>query len=154
MLNSVNVISVITAGVVAVDIIELDVVIQISSNKVDRLIDLDGLGELAIGLEVSGLVRRVLLDHVSLGVLVVTETNQDDVRLVYPDLLAKFPSDVTETLNSVKAHGLETSITKHLGDLGVLLSVLLKDQFPLDSLVLILTPPPVLSSFSLVLGHG
>ena len=85
-LNSVNVIRVITAGVVAVDIIELDVVIQISSDKVDRLIDLDGLWKLAIGLEVSGLVRRVLLDHVSLGVLVITETNQDDVRLVYPDL--------------------------------------------------------------------
>ena len=85
-LNSVNVIRVITAGVVAVDIIELDVVIQISSDKVDRLIDLDGLWKLAIGLEVSGLVRRVLLDHVSLGILVVTETNQDDVRLVYPDL--------------------------------------------------------------------
>ena len=85
-LNSVNVIRVITAGVVAVDIIELDVVIQISSDKVDRLIDLDGLWKLAIGLEVSGLVCRVLLDHVSLGVLVITETNQDDVRLVYPDL--------------------------------------------------------------------
>ena len=85
-LNSVNVIRVITAGVVAVDIIELDVVIQISSDKVDRLIDLDGLWKLAIGLEVSGLVRRVLLDHVSLGVLVITETNQDDVRLVYPYL--------------------------------------------------------------------
>ena len=38
--------------------------------------------------------------------------------------------------------------------LGVLLSVLLKDQFPLDSLVLVLTPSPVLSSFSLVLRHG
>ena len=89
-LNSVNVIRVITAGVVAVDIIELDVVIQISSDKVDRLIDLDGLWKLAIGLEVSGLVRRVLLDHVSLGVLVITETNQDDVRLVYPDLYEHF----------------------------------------------------------------
>ena len=33
-------------------------------------------------------------------------------------LLTKFPSDVTETLNSVKAHRLETSVTKHLGDLG------------------------------------
>merc|ERR1719468_1448871 len=125
---------VVTARVVAVNIIELDVVIQISSDKVDRLIDLDGLWELAVRLEVSGLVRRVLLDHVSLSVLVITETDQDDIRLVYPDLLTKFPSDVTETLNSVEAHRLETPVTKHLGDLSVLLSVLLKDQLPLDSI--------------------
>ena len=37
-------------------------------------------------------------------------------------LLAKFSSDVTETLYSVKAHRLETSVTKHLGDLGDCLS--------------------------------
>ena len=77
---------------------------------------------------------------------------------------------MTETLNSIKAHGLETSITKHLGDLendnheekrlhlahaylGILLPILLKDQFSLDSLVLVLSPPPILSSLSLVLGH-
>ena len=34
-----------------------------------RLVDLDGIGELAVGLEVPRLVRRVLQDHVRLGVL-------------------------------------------------------------------------------------
>ena len=37
--------------------------------------------------------------------------------------------------------------------LGILLPILLKDQFSLDSLVLVLSPPPILSSLSLVLGH-
>ena len=36
--------------------------------------------------------------------------------------------------------------------LGVLLPVLLEDQFSLDSLVLVLSPPPILSSLSLVLA--
>ena len=37
--------------------------------------------------------------------------------------------------------------------LGILLAVLLEDQFSLQALVLILSPPPVLSSLSLVLRH-
>lgn len=50
-------------------------------------VDLGALGELAVGLEGTGLVCRVLEDDVALLVLVVTEREQDDVAVVDPDLL-------------------------------------------------------------------
>ena len=55
---------------------------------------------------------------------------------------------MTETLDPVEAHGLEAAVAEHLGDLGVLLPVLLEDQFSLLSLILILSPSPVLTSLS------
>ena len=60
---------------------------------------------------------------------------------------------MTETLDPVEAHGLEAAVAEHLGDLGVLLPVLLEDQLTLEALVLVLAPPPVLSSLSFVLRH-
>ena len=60
---------------------------------------------------------------------------------------------MAETLDTVEAHGLEAAVAQHLGDLGVLLAVLLEDQLTLQALVLVLSPPPVLTSLSLVLGH-
>ena len=38
-------------------------------------------------------------------------------------------------------------------NLGVLLAVFLEDELTLEPLVLVLSPPPVLASLSLVLGH-
>jgi hypothetical protein len=43
---------------------------------------------------------------------------------------------VCETLAAIEAHSLETTVTKHLDDLGVLLAVLLEGQ--LTALVVIL----------------
>ena len=136
-LNSINVISFVTAGLVAFDIIELNVIIKISFYKARTgVADLDGVGELSIRLEVPCFIGRVLLNHVCLGILIVSETHQDDVRIVDPDLtnyltmrnktisnmsqshlLAKFSTDVTETLDSIKAHGFQPTIAQHLGDL-------------------------------------
>ena len=61
---------------------------------------------------------------------------------------------MTEPLDSVKTHGLQPTIAEHLGHLGVFLPVLLEDQLPLVSEVLVLPSPPVLPSFPLVLRHG
>lgn len=47
---------VVAAGVVAVDFVELDVVVVVASDKVDGLVDLNGLGELAVGLQVTSLI--------------------------------------------------------------------------------------------------
>ena len=68
VLDAINVVSVVTATVVRVDIIELNVIVSLSS-ELDGLVDLDRLRELAIGLQIPGLVSRVLQDNVSLGVL-------------------------------------------------------------------------------------
>merc|ERR1719370_960240 len=89
----------------------------------------------------------------SLRILVVTETNEHNVRLVYPHLLPELASDVTKPLHAIETHRLEAAVAQHLGHLGILLAVLFEDQFSLKALVLILSPPPVLSSFSLVLRH-
>lgn len=47
---------VIAAGVVAVNLVELDVVVHVTADKVNRLVDLDRLGELSVRLEVTRLV--------------------------------------------------------------------------------------------------
>merc|ERR1719180_645891 len=151
-LYSVNVIAIIGAGSIRVDIVELNVIVSFST-KLDGLVDLDRLGELAVGLQVPRLVCRVLQDHVGLSVLVVPEANEDNVRLIDPDLFPEFPPDVAKPLDTIEAHRLEASVTKHLGHLSVLLPILLEDQLSLQPLVLVLPPPPVLSSLSLVLRH-
>ena len=61
---------------------------------------------------------------------------------------------MTEPLDAVEAHGLQAAIAQHLGDLGVLLAVLLEDQLTLEALILVLSPPPVLASLSLILRHS
>lgn len=60
------------------------------------LVDLGVLGELAVGLEGSGLVGSVLEDDVALVVLEVSEGQEDDVALVDPDLLAHLATDLGE----------------------------------------------------------
>lgn len=62
--------------------------------------------ELAIGLQVTRFVRCVLQYNVRLGVLVVSQPNQDDVTLIDPHLLPQLASDVAQPFDSVEAHGL------------------------------------------------
>ena len=78
-LDAVNVIPLIAAAVIRVDIVKLDIIVKVSANKVHCVSDLDRLWELSVRLEVPGLVSAVLQDDVSLGVLIVPEANQDDV---------------------------------------------------------------------------
>jgi len=152
-LNSIDVVSTIAAGVVTVDVIELDVIIQVSSNKVDCFVDLDRLGELAVRLQVPCFISRVLKNHISFGILIVSQPKQDNVRMVDPDLLPELAPDVTQALHPVEAHGFKTAVPKHFGHLSILLPIFLEDQFSLQAFVLVLTPSPVLSSLSFVLGH-
>ena len=99
---------------VRVDIIKLDVIVEVASDEVDSISDLDGLWELPIGLEVPGLISAVLQDDISLGILIVPQTDEDDVRLVDPDLLPELPTDVTEPFDSVETHRLEAAVAQHL----------------------------------------
>ena len=119
-LDAVKVVPVVTPAVVRVNVIKLDIIVKVSADKVNGVGDLDGLGKLSVGLEVPCLVRAVLLDDVSLGVLVVPEADQDDVRLVDPDLLTKLAADMTEPFDSIKAHRLQSAVAEHLGDSGAM----------------------------------
>ena len=67
-LNSVDIVGVVRAGPIRVNVVELDVIVTLSA-ELDSLVDLDRLGELAIRLQVSRLVGGVLQDHVGLRVL-------------------------------------------------------------------------------------
>ena len=79
----------------------------------------------------AGLVGRVLEDDIALLVLVLAEGDEDDVSVVDPDLFPQLAADQAETLDAVEAHGLESAVTKHLEDLGVLLAILLEGQLAL-----------------------
>jgi len=136
------------------DVVELDLIVVALLAESHGLVDLDVLGELAVGLQIPGLVRRVLENDVGLGVLVVSQTDEDDVGLIDPDLLTEFASDVAETFDPVEAHGLETAVAEHLGDLGVLLAVLFEDELALQAFVFVLATTAIFASLSLVLGHG
>ena len=56
-------------GAIAVHVIELDIVIQIASNKVNSVRDLDRLGKLSVRLEVSRLIRRIFENNIGLRIL-------------------------------------------------------------------------------------
>lgn len=65
---------------------ELDSIIITIVSEGIGLVDLGGVGKLAVRLEVSGLLRGVLDDDISLLVLEVSKRNQDDISLVDPNL--------------------------------------------------------------------
>lgn len=138
----------------AVLVTELDVIVQVVVDECDCVVDAHRLWELAVGLEISRLVRGVLEDDVRFRVLVVTQTDEDDVALVDPDLFSKFASDVTQSLDTVEAHRLQPAIAEHFRDLCVFLFVFLEDQLTLFRLVFVLTATTVLSSLSFILRHG
>merc|ERR1712141_556255 len=153
LVNSVDVVALVRTGALRVNIIELNVVIEVASDKVYSFVDLDRLREFAVGLQVARFVSRVLEDHISLGILIVTKANEDNVGLVYPHLLPELAPDMAQAFHPVETHGLEASVAQHLGHLGIFLTILLENELSLQPLVFILSPPPVFSSFSLVLRH-
>lgn len=80
---------------VRVSVAELEVGLAVLAlAEAVRLVDLGVLGELAVGLEGTGLVGSVLEDHVALVVLEVSEGEEDDVALVDPDLLSHLATDL------------------------------------------------------------
>jgi len=134
-------------------LLEVDAVVHLFVSEGDGLVDLDGLRELAVRLEVTRLVRRVLENDVGLGVLVVPQANQDDVGLGDPHLFPELAPDVAQTLNSVEAHGRQTAVTQHLGHLSVLLAILTEHQLTLHSFIFILSTAAILASLSLIFRH-
>lgn len=62
------------------------------------------------------------------------------------DFLPHFSSNMRQSLFTVETLGLKPPITKHLGDLGVFLSVFTEDKFSLVVVVFILSTSPILST--------
>merc|ERR1712029_1328790 len=141
------------AGIIGVDFIELDVLVQVTANEINSVTDLDGFGKLAIGLEIPRFIGRIFLDHISFSILIISETNKNDIRLIDPHFLSQISTNVTQSFDTVKTHSFESSITKHLGDLGVLLAIFFENEFTLEALIFILSSTPIFSSFSLILRH-
>jgi len=121
-------------------------------DNLDLIVDLlhighlGALGQLAVEDEIARLLGGVLVDDVTLSLLVVAKTDQDDVHVVNPHLLLHFSTDVTMSFNTIKAAGHHVATTKHLGHLCVLLTVLLEDEFTLVSVIFVLSTATVLSS--------
>lgn len=65
---------------------KLNVFVEAVLDECDCVVDAHRLREFAVRLEVSRLVRSVLENDVSLRVLVVTQTDENDVTLVDPHL--------------------------------------------------------------------
>jgi len=127
-------------------LVELDVVLDTLGAVSIGLVDLGVLGQLAVGLERTGLVGGVLHDNITLLVLVVTEREEDNITLVDPDLLAELATNVGETALAVEAHGLETTVAKHLHNLSILLAFFLEDELTLLVVVLVLSATTVLTT--------
>ena len=51
------------------------------------------------------------INQLHISYLIISQTNQDHVRLVDPDFLPQLSSDVTQPLHTIETHGFETSIT-------------------------------------------
>lgn len=130
-----------------------------------RLVNLDVLWELSIGLQEPGLVREVLENNIGLFVLVLSKGNEDNVSYTdpvvchlvmdvnemhgqqhciqrdrLPDFLSKGPSNVSKSLDAVAADRLYPSISKHFCDRGILLSVFLELELSLGDFRVVLAP--------------
>jgi hypothetical protein len=78
-----NVVELVAVGVA--DFAEFNVVIVLFLSEVG-FVDFGGFRQFAVRFQVTRLVRIVLQDHVSFGVLEVSQTDQDDVTLTNPNL--------------------------------------------------------------------
>mmetsp|Transcript_113757 Transcript_113757/g.309067 ORF Transcript_113757/g.309067 Transcript_113757/m.309067 type:complete len:227 (-) Transcript_113757:12-692(-) len=117
-----------------------------------RLIDLDGVWQFAVRLQVSSLVGCVPHDDVALLVLEIPQRYQHNVSLVDPHFFPHLPSDVAQALSAVEATHLATPIAKHAQYLPILLAVLLELEFLLHLLRISLGALGFVTS-KLVLGH-
>jgi hypothetical protein len=119
----------------------LCVLVLLSLHHCICVVDADVLRQLPILLQATGLICHILQDHITLGVLVVTQADQDDVSLVDPNLLAHLATDMAQALGAINALGFQAPVAKHAQHLSVLLPVLLENQLTL-LLVLILSTTP------------
>lgn len=70
----------------------------------------------------SSLIGCVFVDDVCLCILVLSESKEDDIILVNPDLLLELSTHVALSGLSITAIGLDTTVSKDLQNLGVLCS--------------------------------
>lgn len=68
--------------------------------------------------------------------------------MAHTNLLAHLATNVRQPLFAIEALGFEATVSEHLGDLGVFLSVLSEYEFTLVVVVLVLSTPPILSSLN------
>jgi len=115
--------------VVRPDVVKLDFIVVWSVRIC--VVDFSVLGQLSVGLQTPSLVCVVFEDDVGLIVLVISESHQNNVRRIDPDLFPEFPSDVAKSFGAVETHGLQSTVTQHFDHLGVLLSILLEHQLSL-----------------------
>jgi len=141
------------SDVVQIHVVELIrnvVVLAIFSNS--RLVDFGRFGQFAIGLQLTGLVRIVLQNDVGFAVLKVAQANEDNIALVYPDLLTKLATNVAQTGLAVKALSLKAAIPKHTKHLRILLAVLFENQFALN-FAFVLSSTSIFTTLSFVFRH-
>lgn len=127
--------------------LEVDLLVVICTKGVG-LVDLGGLRQLPNVLQGSGLVRVVLMHHITLVILEISQRHQDDVTLTHPHLLSQFSSNVAHSLDTIKTGNLKSTISQHLGNLGVFLALILVDQLSFLTTVHVLSLSSVFASFS------
>ena len=103
-------------------------------------------------LQTACLVRRILLDHIGLAVLKLTQRQQDNIAVVDPYLFAHLAANMRQALLTVKAQRLQTPIAQHPHDLCILLALVLENELALG-LVIIPSAPAILTALALGLWH-
>ena len=142
-------------GLDLVHVVEVEEVVVFVSFLLEgvRLVDADGVRELAVRLERARLVRQVLEDDIRLLILEVSQTEEDDITRVDPHLFAHLPANVAQTLHAVDALRLQTAVAQHAKHLRVLLTILLEDQLAL-LVALVLSSAAVLTSLPCFFSDG
>jgi len=107
-----------SSSVEVLDLVEIDADVVVRAitlhGKVHRrLIDTRSLRELAVVLEISGLVSVVFVDDVHLVILELTKTTEHNVTSAHPNLLTHLPPNVPETGLAVKTVALAPPVTQH-----------------------------------------
>merc|ERR1719201_1703233 len=142
----------------SLDLVEVDAdiivrVVALHCHVYGSLVDARRLGQLPVLLEVSSLVRIILVDDVHLIILVLSQANKHNIARGDPHLLSHLSSDVTKPRHAVEAVALAAPVAEHADDLRVLLAGLLEFELAFGLLVLILAAPPVLAALALILRH-
>lgn len=76
----------------------------------------------------------------------VSGRNIYDPEIDSAHLLPHLATDVRKTLFAIETESLEASVTQHLGDLSILLTIFLEDEFTLVIIVLVLSTPAILTT--------
>ncbi|GAY51393.1 hypothetical protein CUMW_133880 [Citrus unshiu] len=126
------------------------VVINTGSNP---FVQPSSLRQFTVSLEQAGLIRHVFQNNIGFIVLIISQTDKNNITRTNPNLFVHLTTDVAETLGAVDAHGLASTVPQHPKHLRVFLTVFLEYQLAFLVVRLVLSSLPILSSLSLVLRH-